>query len=113
MTPKANYEVEIYMENDELRMVGFLGTPTDYNYEDSYFVGKWDEEAGTITFGDGAAGCYTYDGDIWYYVSDFKLVVGEDENGNITLTKDGTWHFYGYGEDWLDASYSSLKFVKQ
>ena len=113
MTPKANYEVEIYMENDELRMVGFLGTPTDYNYEDSYFVGKWDEEAGTITFGDGAAGCYTYDGDIWYYVYDFKLVVGEDETGNITLTKDGTWHFYGYGADWLDASYSSMKFVKQ
>lgn len=118
-TPAANYEVEIYIENDELRMNGLLGQAYDYNGEnETYLVGKYNPETNEVTFGDGVTGQYVWETNMqkWFYVYDVKLAVERDDNGKVVrLHKDNTWYFYGLGDDnsWPSASYSSMSFQKK
>lgn len=114
LAPAANYECEITVHGDELHMTGFLGEVEDGTTP--YYKGVYNEVLGTICFEcvDAYNGGYVVDPatGIYYYVYDFTLNVDRNEAGHITLSRDGAFYFYAYGNDWLSASYSSLFFEK-
>lgn len=110
-TPAANYECEITVEGNELHLTGLLGEVDDEKAP--YYTGTYNEVLNTVYFYcTSPDGGYTNDNGTWYYIYDFTLNVGETEDGRVTLSRDGYFGFYAYGEDWLKASYSSLYFEK-
>ena len=112
--PATYYECEITVNGDELRMNGFLGYVEDD--KTPYYTGTYNEVLGTIYFQcvDATNGGYVVDPatGIYYYVYDFTLNVDKNEAGHITLSRDDNFYFYAWGDDWLNASYSSLFFEK-
>lgn len=112
-TPAANYECEITVEGDELHMNGFLGQ-VDNEGQSPYYKGTYNEVLGTVYFecGGTSDGGFVVDGDTWYYVYDVTLNVGKNDAGHITLSRDGSWLFYAYGDDWITAGYDALFFEK-
>lgn len=116
LTPGTTYEVEIYIENDELRMNGLLGQAYDANGTlESYLLGKYDAANDKVTFGD-AAGQYVWESNLqaWYFVYKLPLSVERNADGSVArLTTNDTWAFWGLTDDWLSASYTGMVFEKK
>lgn len=113
--PATFYECSI-IANDEgkLLLTGFVGEVE--NAAAPYYTGTYDPETKSIYFccGADADGERVTDADGFrYFVYDFTLSVGTDDEGRTTLSHTGPFWFYvSKNGNWLRASYNGLTFIK-
>lgn len=113
-TPADTYQCTITSEGGKLYMTGLLGT-VDSNGQNPYYVGTYNEEAGTAYFTCSSYnGGYVYDGEIWYYVYDFTVNVEVKDGKVASMSTDQPFYFYSYDDDgnYYNASYATMNFVR-
>lgn len=119
ITPPTTNEIEIYVEDGEIRMSGLVGTAYDSNGENpGYYTGKYKEDEGVLYFYNESANTGSYEwsneANAWYYTYDVSFKIVFDENGNVLyLENTSPWYFYGYSDDFYTASYGTIKLEKK
>lgn len=113
--PAIFYECNITAnDKGQLLLTGFIGEVD--NAAAPYYTGTYDPETKSIYFccGADADGERVTDADGFrYFIYDFTLRVGTDDEGRTTLSHTGPFWFYvSKRKEWLRASYNGLTFIK-
>lgn len=114
LRPYYYYECDIQTIDGQLMLTGFVGNVD--NRERPYYLGSYNADNATIRFvcGGNEDGENVYGNDgCRYFLYDFTLNVGSDDEGRLTLSRPGLFMFYAASNNnWPRASYSSLTFTK-
>lgn len=112
--PCFYYECDIQADDSQLMLTGFIGNVA--SQQRPYYVGTYRPEDGTIRFvcGGNEDGESVYDDNNYrYFLYDFTLTPGTDDDGHLTLCNKSSFMFYAAkAGNWPRASYSSLTFTK-
>lgn len=115
LCPETFYECNITAnDKGQLLLTGFIGNVDNQDFP--YYTGTYNPETQSIYFYCGADN----DGEkvidrygVNYFVYDFTLNIGKDDEGRTTLSYNSPFWFYVLqNTKWLRASYSALTFTK-
>lgn len=113
-TPASFYECSIKAVDGQLRLAGLVGKVDNRDFP--YYTGTYRPDEGTVHFfcGEEHEGDNVYDASGYrYYIYDFTLQIGTDDEGRLTLTQPGTFYFYAYNKgNWPRATYAGFTLTK-